>query len=87
MIQDDVARAIARILETGEVAFNIPPKREFGIFLPAVCLAQAGIQKRPPLRIAGDLKSKLDKVGLPFIREITVTPPGTSTSRSTIRAT
>ena len=76
MIQDDVARAIARILETGEVAFNIPPKREFGDFSTAVCLAQAGIQKRPPMRIAGDLKSKLDKVGLPFIREITVTPPG-----------
>ena len=52
------------------------PSASLGIFATAVCLAQAGIQKRPPLRIAGDLKSKLDKVGLPFIREITVTPPG-----------
>ena len=68
LIQDDVAKAIARILGTDEVAFNIPPKREFGDFSTAVCLAQARVQKRAPMQIAEDVKSDLDKVGLPFIK-------------------
>jgi arginyl-tRNA synthetase len=76
LIQDDIARAINKILGTKEVAFNIPPKREFGDFSTAVCLAQAKIQKRAPIQIAEDVKSQLDELGLPFIGEILVTPPG-----------
>ena len=76
MIQDDVAIAINNILGTEEVAFNVPPKREFGDFSTAVCLGQAKAQKRAPMQIAEDLKMELDKVDLPFIKEIIVTPPG-----------
>lgn len=61
MIQDDVAKAIQQILGPVEVAFNIPPKREFGDFSTAVCLAQAKAQKRAPIQIAQDVKSELDK--------------------------
>ncbi len=76
MIQDDAAKAISKILATSEVAFNVPPKREFGDFSTAVCLARAKDQKRAPMLIAEDVKAELEKAGLPFIKEITVTPPG-----------
>ncbi|MCE5323416.1 arginine--tRNA ligase [bacterium] len=76
MIQDVVAKAINKILSTKEVAFNIPPKREFGDFSTAVCLAQAKIQKRAPMQIAQDVKAQLEQVKLPFVSEILVTPPG-----------
>ncbi len=76
MIQEQVGRTIRRILGTNEVTFNIPPKREFGDFSTAVCLAQARVQKRPPLEIAQELAQELLKSKLPFIREVTVTPPG-----------
>ncbi|MCX8053691.1 MAG: arginine--tRNA ligase, partial [Armatimonadetes bacterium] len=76
MIQDDVAKAIRKILRTNEVAFNIPPKREFGDFSTAICLAQAKIQKRPPMQIAEELAEELRRVKLPYIKEILVTQPG-----------
>ena len=76
MIQDDVAKAINKILGTSEVAFNVPPKREFGDFSTAVCLAQAKVQKRAPMQIAEDVKAELAKVKLPYVKEILVTPPG-----------
>lgn len=76
MIQDDVAVAIGKILNVDEVAFNIPPKREFGDFSTAVCMAQAKAQKRAPIQIAEEVKAQLEQVGLPFIKEIIVTPPG-----------
>lgn len=76
MIQDDVAVAIGKILNVDEVAFNIPPKREFGDFSTAVCMAQAKAQKRAPIQIAEEVKARLEQVDLPFIKEIIVTPPG-----------
>ena len=76
MIQDDAARAIRKILGTNEVAFNVPPKREFGDFSTAVCLGQAKAQKRPPMLIAQELANELAKAKLPYIKEVLVTPPG-----------
>jgi arginyl-tRNA synthetase len=76
LIQEDVARAIKKILGTNDVPFNIPPSRDFGDFSTAVCLSQAKVQKRAPMSIAEDLRAELEKVKLPFIREVTVTPPG-----------
>ncbi|MCE5200294.1 arginine--tRNA ligase [bacterium] len=76
MIQDQVASAINKILGTKEVAFNTPPKREFGDFSTAVCLSQAKVQKRAPMQIAEDVKNELAKVRLPYIKEVIVTPPG-----------
>ena len=76
MIQDDIAKAINMILGTEDVSFNVPPKREFGDFSTAVCMAQAKMQKRAPIQIAEEVKSKLEAEKLPFIKEILVTPPG-----------
>ena len=76
MIQDDVAKAIEKILGVDEVSFNVPPKREFGDFSTAVCMAQAKVQKRAPIQIAQDVKAELDKITLPYIKEVLVTPPG-----------
>lgn len=76
MIQDDAAKAIKKILGVDEVPFNVPPKREMGDFSTAVCLAQARAQKRPPIQIAQDVKAELDKVSIPFVSEVNVTPPG-----------
>lgn len=76
MIQDYVEKAIKRILGVDEVPFNVPPRREMGDFSTAVCLAQAKVQKRPPMQIAEEVKAELEKVGLPFISEITVSSPG-----------
>lgn len=76
MIQDDVAKVIRKILSVEEVPFNVPPKREFGDFSTAVCLAQAKIQKRAPMVIAQEVLSKLKTARLPYIKDVTVTPPG-----------
>jgi len=76
MIQDDAAKAIRKILGTNDVTFNVPPKREFGDFSTAVCLAQARVQRRPPMEIAQELADKLARAGLPYIKEVLVTPPG-----------
>lgn len=76
LIQDDVAKAIGKIMGIREIAFNIPPKREFGDFSTAVCLAQAKAQKRAPMQIAEDVKTELSKMKLPCIKEVIVTPPG-----------
>lgn len=77
MIQETVAREIKRILAADiDVAFNVPPKREFGDFSTAVCLGQAGTQKRAPMAIAQELAEKLARVKLPFVAEVIVTPPG-----------
>jgi len=76
LIQDSVAAAIKSILNIDEVAFNTPPKREFGDFSTAVCMAQAKLRKMAPVKIAEEVKAELDKAGLPYINEILVTPPG-----------
>jgi len=76
LIQDDVAKAIRKILPGADVAFNVPPKREFGDFSTAVCLGQAKVQKRAPTQIAQEVKDRLVEVSLPFISEVIVTPPG-----------
>ncbi len=76
MIQDDAARAIRKILDVEEVPFNVPPKREFGDFSTAVCLAQAKVQKRAPMAIAEEVAGQLRASGLPYIKEVLVTPPG-----------
>ncbi len=76
MIQDDAAKAIAKILGTNDISFNVPPKREFGDFSTAVCLGQAKIQKRAPMQIAQEVADQLAQAKLPFIKEVLVTPPG-----------
>lgn len=71
-----VTSAIKEILGDVEVAFNVPPKREFGDFSTAVCLSQAKVQKKAPIIIAEDVKTKLMEKNIPYIKDINVTPPG-----------
>lgn len=76
MIQDDVAKAIKKILSVDDVPFNVPPKREFGDFSTAICLSQAKVQKRAPMQIAEEVAAQLRSGKLPYIKEVIVTPPG-----------
>jgi arginyl-tRNA synthetase len=76
MIQDVVAQGIRKILGPVEVSFNVPPKKEIGDFSTAVALAQAKSLRRPPMEIAHEVAEKLRADGIPYIAEITVTPPG-----------
>ena len=76
LIQDDVARAIKKLIDVDDVPFNVPPKREFGDFSTAVCLAQAKVQKRAPMQIAEEVATELRTRKLPYVAEVLVTPPG-----------
>lgn len=76
MIQEDVAKAIKKLIQVDDVPFNVPPKREFGDFSTAVCLSQAKVQKRAPMMIAEEVATDLRSGKLPYIKEVIVTPPG-----------
>ncbi len=76
MIREGVETALKELLGVEEIPFNVPPKRELGDFSSAVCLALAKERKRPPMKIAEETEEKLRTKFLPYIREISVTPPG-----------
>jgi arginyl-tRNA synthetase len=59
-----------------EVPFNVPPKREFGDFSSAVCLALAKQKKQSPMKIAQETAGQLMAKSPPYILEITVSAPG-----------
>ncbi|MBP5093492.1 MAG: arginine--tRNA ligase [Abditibacteriota bacterium] len=75
-VQTTIASAIKKILDINEVPFNVPPKREFGDFSTAVCMPMAKVRRTAPIKIAQEVKEKLDALKLPYIKEIIVTPPG-----------
>jgi arginyl-tRNA synthetase len=76
MIREGVVRLLKGLLGVEEVPLNVPPHREIGDFSSAVCLSLAKERRQPPMEIAketiGQLRLKLP----PYIREITLTPPG-----------
>ena len=76
MIQDIVTREIKKILGPVEITFNIPPKKEIGDLSTAVALAQAKSLRRPPMEIAQEVAEKLRARNIPFVAEVSVTPPG-----------
>ncbi|HUV04357.1 MAG TPA: arginine--tRNA ligase [Armatimonadota bacterium] len=76
LIQDIVAREIRKILGGAEVSFNIPPTKEIGDFSTAVALALAGKLRRAPLEIARETAERLRARNIPYVVEISVTPPG-----------
>jgi arginyl-tRNA synthetase len=76
LIQQKVAQEIQKILGKVEVNFNIPPSKEIGDFSTAIAMAQARSQRRPPMEIAQELADKLRARRIPFISEVSVTPPG-----------
>jgi len=76
MIKDGVATSLRELLGVQEIPFNVPPQKEIGDFSSAVCLSLAKERRRAPMEIAKETVEKLRSKLLPYIREVTVTPPG-----------
>ncbi len=76
MIQEGVAILLKELLGAEEIPFNVPPQREIGDFSSAVCLSLAKERRRPPMEIAKEAIEQLKLKLPPYIREITLTPPG-----------
>lgn len=76
MIREGVAIFVKLLLGIEEIPFNVPPKRELGDFSSAVCLALAKEKKQSPMKIAQQAADQLRAKALPYIQEITVSPPG-----------
>jgi len=76
MIREGVARSLKEFLSVEELPFNVPPHREMGDFSSAICLSLAKERRQPPMEIAKKTAEHLRSSPPPFIREVTVTPPG-----------
>jgi arginyl-tRNA synthetase len=76
MIRDGAAEVIKRVLNVQEVPFNVPPRQEMGDFSSALCLSLAKERRQSPMEIAKKTAEQLRLNPLPFIQEITVSPPG-----------
>ncbi len=76
MIREEVAEILKTILGVEEIPFNVPPKREMGDFSSAICLSLAKEKRRPPLEIAKEVVETLKSTLLPYILEVTLSPPG-----------
>ncbi len=76
MIREGVATLLKELLGTEEIPFNVPPHREIGDFSSAVCLSLAKERRQPPMEIAEETIEQLRLKLPPYIREITITPPG-----------
>jgi arginyl-tRNA synthetase len=76
MLREGAAIFLNLLLGTEEVPFNVPPKREFGDFSSAICLALAKQKKQSPMKIARETADQLRGKSPPYILEITVSPPG-----------
>ena len=76
MIKEGVVNRLKEYLGVEDIPLNQPPKREMGDFSSAICLSLAKQRKRPPMEIAREAIGSLQSNPPPFIREMTVTPPG-----------
>ena len=76
MIREGVARSLKEFLGVEEVPFNVPPHHEMGDLSSAICLSLAKERRQPPMEIAKKTAEQLRLNPSPFIREISVTPPG-----------
>ena len=76
MIREEITRLLKDILEVEDVPFNVPPKKEIGDFSSAICLAIAKQKRRKPMEIAQETADKLKANLLPYVSEVSVTPPG-----------
>ncbi len=76
MIREGVFKRLQQYLEVEDIPLNVPPKPEMGDLSSAVCLSLAKQRKRPPMEIAAEAIRSLESNPPPFIREMTVTPPG-----------
>jgi len=76
LVESVIAAAIKEITGAERVDFNIPPKPEYGDLSTAVALALARRAGDSPMTVATGLQAALGQRHLPYLREITVTPPG-----------
>ena len=84
-IEATAAAAFAH-LGVPDVEFNRPPKPEIGDFSTAAALKLARSLQRKPLEIAEELAQRLRAERLPYIGEISVTPPGFINFRIAVRS-
>jgi arginyl-tRNA synthetase len=76
MLQSFVIDAIRELLAVDDVPFNIPPDRKYGDFSSAVCLSVAKKRSVKPMELADSIAKKLREESLPYIEDITASPPG-----------
>jgi arginyl-tRNA synthetase len=76
MIREGVVKRLKECLQVEDIPLNVPPKSEMGDFSSAICLSLAKQRKRPPMEIAKEAIQSLESNLPPFIREMTLTPPG-----------
>jgi arginyl-tRNA synthetase len=76
MIREGVAKALKELLSIEEVPFNVPPQQELGDFSSAVCLSMAKQRRMSPMKIAQEVTGRLKSELIPYIQEISVSPPG-----------
>jgi arginyl-tRNA synthetase len=76
MIRDGVAEVLKGLLNVEEIPLNVPPRREMGDISSAICLSLAKERRRSPMEIAQKTMEQLRLNRPPYIREITVSPPG-----------
>jgi arginyl-tRNA synthetase len=76
MIREGVTKSLKEMLKVEEIPLNVPPKPELGDFSSAVCLSLAKERRQSPMKIAQEIAEHLKSARPPFIREITVSPPG-----------
>jgi arginyl-tRNA synthetase len=76
VIEASITREIRRILGKVQVSFNVPPRKEIGDLSTAVALAHAAKLGRQPMELAEELAETLQAQGIPYLREVSATPPG-----------
>jgi len=78
LLYTDITNALKEIFndENLAVTFNVPPKKEFGDFSSAICMAMAKTLKKAPVAIANEAKNALLEKNVPYLKNINVTPPG-----------
>jgi arginyl-tRNA synthetase len=76
MIREGVSKVFKDLLNMEEIPFNVPPQRELGDFSSAVCLSMAKQRRESPMKIAQEMAALLASKLPPYIKEISVSPPG-----------
>jgi arginyl-tRNA synthetase len=76
VIRDGVGKSLKELLNVQDIPLNVPPKREMGDLSSAICLSLAKERHKPPMEIAMEAAEQLRTNLPPYIREITVSPPG-----------
>ena len=71
-----VALAFPEGIGDTDIRLEAPPSPQFGDFSSPVCLGLARVLRANPLVLAERLATALRDFGVPYTREITVTPPG-----------